>query len=65
MNNETSTEIQSATLKISEVATMLGINKNTAYSLARQGKLPGALRLGGRWVVSRKVIEALLDGKDV
>jgi excisionase family DNA binding protein len=51
------------TLTVVEAANILGIGRNTAYELARQGKLPGALRLGGRVLVSRQALEAFLAGK--
>jgi len=37
---------ESATIKVEEAAALLGIGRQTAYDLAAQGKLPGALRLG-------------------
>ena len=51
------------TLTVVEAARILGIGRNTAYELARQGKLPGALRLGRRVLVSRQALEAFLEGK--
>ena len=51
------------TLTVVEAANILGIGRNTAYELARQGKLPGALRLGRRILVSRQALEAFLEGK--
>ena len=51
------------TLTVVEAANILGIGRNTAYELARQGKLPGALRLGRRILVSRQALEAFLVGK--
>ena len=52
-----------ATMSVRSAAQMLGIGKGLAYDLARRGELPGAMRLGGRIVVSCKVIEADLAGK--
>lgn len=52
-----------ATVKVEEAARILGIGRQTAYELAAQGKLPGALRLGRRWVVSLKTLNAWLEGK--
>jgi excisionase family DNA binding protein len=52
-----------ATMKVGEAARYLGIGRQTAYELARIGQLPGALRLGRRIVVSRRALEAFLDGK--
>ena len=51
------------TLTVVEAANILGISRNTAYELARLGKLPGALRLGRRFLVSRRALEAFLEGK--
>ena len=52
-----------ATVKVEEAARIPGIGRQTAYELAAQGKLPGALRLGRRIVVSRSVLEDFLAGK--
>jgi excisionase family DNA binding protein len=52
------------TLSIRETAAMLGISKNLAYQLAREGKLPGVIKLGNkRLVVSRIQLENLLRGE--
>jgi len=50
-------------LSIPEAAAALGISKNLAYELARQGKLPGCLKIGQRrLVVSKSQLEAYLRG---
>ena len=50
------------TISIEKVASMLGISRNLAYSLARKGELPGVIKLGQkRLVVSKVVIEKLLE----
>lgn len=55
-----------ATMKIEEAAKVLGIGRQTAYNLANEGKLPGAIRLGKRrWIVSKKMLEEFLSGKGV
>lgn len=52
------------TLTIAEACRQLGIGKGLGYELARQGRLPGALRLGRRrFVVSRRLLEAFLEGR--
>ena len=49
------------TLPIESVSAMLGISRNLGYKLAREGKLPGVIKLGEkRMVVSRKALEELL-----
>ena len=50
-------------MTVEEAAALLGIGRQTAYDLAARGGLPGALRLGRRWVISRKALDAWLEGK--
>ena len=55
---------ETATISVETAAKRLGIGRQLAYSLAREGKLPGALRLGKkRIVVSRRALEAFLEGE--
>jgi len=50
------------TLSVEEASAMLGISRNLGYKLARQGKLPGVISIGGkRLIVSKAAIERLLD----
>jgi excisionase family DNA binding protein len=52
------------TVTVPEAARLLGISRGGAYALARRGELPGVIKLGaGRYVVSRRVLERLLDGE--
>lgn len=52
------------TLSIRETAVVLGISRNLCYQLAREGKLPGVIKLGDkRLVVSRVQLENLLQGE--
>ena len=50
---------QPATMNIETAARVLGIGRQTAYELARQGKLP-VLRLGRRLVVPKAALERML-----
>jgi excisionase family DNA binding protein len=50
------------TLTVEQAAEKAGISRSLAYNLARQGKLPGALRLGKRFVVSRSIFLGFLNG---
>ena len=53
------------TLSVAEASAMLGISRNLGYTLAREGKLPGVLKLGQkRMVISKAAIERLLKGSD-
>jgi excisionase family DNA binding protein len=51
------------TISVEETARQLGIGRTLAYELARRGELPGAIRLGGRYVVSRRALERVIDGE--
>jgi excisionase family DNA binding protein len=53
-----------ATMSVESAAALLGISRATAYRLARNGELPGAIRLGHRIVVSRTALERLLAGDE-
>lgn len=50
------------TVDIERCARLLGINRSTAYDLARRDRLPvPVIRLGRRMVVSRRALRQLLD----
>jgi excisionase family DNA binding protein len=51
---------ESATIGVSEAARLLGISRNLTYDLARTHRLPGAFRLGRRWLVSTASLDAFL-----
>jgi excisionase family DNA binding protein len=51
------------TISVEQAGTMLGIGRGLAYELAKRGELPGVLRLGHRYVVSRQRIEQVLAGE--
>jgi len=40
------------TMSVEEAARRLGIGRTLAYELAQRGELPGAIRLGRRFVVA-------------
>ena len=48
------------TFTVCEVAELLGISRTSAYECVRRGEIP-SITLGRRLVVSRAVIERLLD----
>jgi excisionase family DNA binding protein len=57
--------VERQTVSVPEAAAILGISRTLAFELARRGELPGAIRLGGRTVVSRRELErALRGGRD-
>ena len=53
--------MESLTLTVDETAKLLRISRNTAYTLANQGKLP-VVRLGRRLLVPKKGLDNLLAG---
>ena len=50
-------------LSVARAAELLGVTESTAYRWLRQGDLPGAVRVGGRWYVRRRVLEAWMYGE--
>ncbi|MDP7619923.1 MAG: helix-turn-helix domain-containing protein [Dehalococcoidia bacterium] len=54
------TAVQKETLSVEDAALILGIGRSLAYDLAKNGKLPGVIRLGRRLVVSRRALERVL-----
>ncbi len=52
------------TVDVPTAAQLLGISTSHAFALAAQGKLPGAIRLGGRIVVSKSVLERTVNGEN-
>jgi excisionase family DNA binding protein len=53
--------VEPGTITVREASRVLGIGLNTAYELARKGELPGVIKLGGRFVVSKAALNRLLD----
>jgi excisionase family DNA binding protein len=51
------------TLTVPEAARLLGISRGLAYKLAREGRLPGVISLGRRFIVARAALERLLAGE--
>lgn len=54
---------EKSVVSVGEAGTKLGIGRSLAYTLAREGKLPGVLHLGRRMVVSKKILDAVLAGE--
>ena len=46
-----------------DVGQHLGIGRNAAYEAAKKGQIPGAFKIGGRWLVSKVALERFLDGE--
>ena len=54
-------DVERRTYTVPEVAKILGIGRNTAYEICRNGEIP-TIRIGGRVLVPRSVIDELLEG---
>ena len=55
------TTVERQTYTVTEVAKILGIGRNTAYEICRNGEIP-TIKIGGRVLVPRTAIEDLLNG---
>ncbi len=51
------------TYNVEEAAKVLGISRSLAYDEARRGTLPGLIRIGNRFLVSKDAIDRLLAGE--
>jgi excisionase family DNA binding protein len=49
-----------ATFRADEVAALLGVGRNTVYTAAERGEIPGALRVGRRLLFARSTVLAWL-----
>lgn len=49
-------------LTVAEAAEILGLSRNGAYRLVQTGQMPGAVRLGGSWRISRPRLLAAIHG---
>lgn len=54
---------ETATISVPAAGRRLGIGRSLAYSLARDGSLPGVISLGHRLLVSRVQLENFIEGK--
>jgi excisionase family DNA binding protein len=54
---------ESLMVDLRAAARMMGISMITAYRLAGQGKIPGAVKIGESWRVNRVVLEEFLKGQ--
>lgn len=58
-----SSEPARKTTTVAKAARILGIGQTRAYTLAKEGKLPGCIEVGGRYLVSIKRLEEFIDGQ--
>jgi len=49
------------TMTIEEAGEALGISRATAYTLAKQGRLPVIKISDRRWIIPKRALESLLD----
>jgi len=52
------------TITVEEACRIIGIGRTAGYDAARRGELPGVLRIGRRFVVSRPALEKALGIED-
>lgn len=58
---QVSTMTDDAVLTIQEVSALLRISERTIYAMAKEGRLPGAVKFGGSWRVLRSKLMAWLE----
>jgi excisionase family DNA binding protein len=54
-------KVENQTHTVEETAQILGISRQTSYTLARSGELPGVRKLGGRYIILKSELEAYLN----
>ncbi len=52
----------SEVLSIEDVSQELKLTRNLIYRQARTGKMPGWVRIGDRWLISRTNLDKFLNG---
>jgi predicted DNA-binding transcriptional regulator AlpA len=57
----TEEKTQRRTVNLEEWAREVGVGRSLAYDLARRNEIPGLLKLGGRYLVSRAAMERMLE----
>ena len=50
------------TYNLGEVAVLLGVSERYVYTLAREKRLPGVVKFGGRWLLPRSKLTLILEG---
>jgi excisionase family DNA binding protein len=58
----TTQEIEPLTVSLKTAAKLLGCSKNLAYLLAQRNEFPGAFKIGGRYLVSKKLLFEFING---
>ena len=56
--------LERALISVAAAARLAGVTPSTAYRWLERGELAGAVRVGNRWYVRRRVLLAWLDGQD-
>ena len=52
------------TYNLTEVSVLMGVSARHVYTLANEGKLPGVVKFGGRWLMPRMKLHAILGDID-
>jgi excisionase family DNA binding protein len=45
-----------------QIIRLTGLSRNKVYGALASGELPGAFRVGKRWLVSKRALDAILNG---
>jgi excisionase family DNA binding protein len=52
------------TIPVETLAEQLGISRNSTYQAIQQGKVPGAIKIGRRWLIPANAADWLLFSSD-
>jgi excisionase family DNA binding protein len=55
--------MENKVLTVEQVAKELGLSRNLIYKQARTGKMPGWIRVGDIWMISRLNLERFINGE--
>lgn len=62
MNSTGAPAVERETVSILEAAQILGIGKSSIYEATKRNEIPH-VRIGGRIVIPRRVLDRMLDGQ--
>ncbi len=60
----TDTKEPKLALSAEEAFAVLGISRPHGFRMLREGRIPGAFRLGKRWIISRARLEEFLKNPE-
>ncbi len=56
-------ELRPLVYSMAELGVVFGISERHAYAMVAKGEIPGARRLGRRWIVPKSAVDRFLAGE--